>query len=101
MSVPKVAAELVRIEIQIGPELKSVLERAAELQGYTLEEFIITSLLAEAEATIAGHESLRINVSPQAYEQIMAAITNPPPPNKELREAAKDYWTFTSEAERE
>jgi len=101
MSVPKVAAEPVRIEIHVTPELKSLLERAAELQGCTLEEFIITSLLAESEATIAGHESLRIEVSPQAYEQIMAAITNPSPPNKKLREAAQDYSEFVSEAERE
>lgn len=101
MSVPKVAAELNRIEIDVTPELKSLLERAEKLQGCTLEEFIITALMAEAEATIAGHEFLRIDVSPQAYEQIMAAITNPLPPNKELREAAQDYWKFASEAERE
>ena len=101
MSMPKIVAQAERIEARVTPELKALIERAAHLQGRTLEDFIVTSLEAEAEGTISGHATLRIEVSQGAYEQVLAAIENPPPPNEARREAYRDYLDFIGDAEHE
>ena len=86
-----VATKQEQLTIQITAAQRALFEHAAELQGRSLDDFVVTSLEAEAEETIRGHEELTIRVSPKAYEQILEAIENPPPPNENLRRAFRRY----------
>jgi len=50
-----------RINLRLKTQAKSVIERAAGLEGKTVSSFILTSALEHAEQTIAEHEVMKLN----------------------------------------
>ena len=78
-----------RLEARITPAQKAVLQRAAELEGRSLTEFVVTSAQAAARRVIHEHETLALTVGER--EIFIAALLNPPKPNAALRKAARRY----------
>jgi uncharacterized protein (DUF1778 family) len=66
-----------------------LIERAAELRGSTVTEFVVTSAQQAAAATIRDFETLVLR--DQARDVFVNAILNPPPPNDAARAAAQRY----------
>ena len=50
-----------RINLRLKTQAKSVIERAAGLEGKTVSSFILTSALEHAEQTIAEHEVMKLS----------------------------------------
>jgi uncharacterized protein (DUF1778 family) len=65
------------------------LKRAAELQGRTLTDFVMSAADEAACRTIEQTEIIRLSVEDQ--RQIAAAILNPPEPTRALLKAAQRY----------
>lgn len=68
---------------------KNRFEVAAALQGLSLVDFLIAS--AEESATKILRESTMIQLNGQARTDFISALSNPPEPNKKLRELAERY----------
>ena len=78
-----------RLEARITAEQKALIQRAADLQGRTLTDFVIASVQDAARRTIEDMEVIRLNAADsRAFAEALLA---PPKPNRALREAAKRY----------
>jgi uncharacterized protein (DUF1778 family) len=78
-----------RLEARITPDQKRLIERAAELRGTTVTEFVIASAQQAAADTIKNFEVLILR--DQARKVFVQAILNPPLPNEAARAAARRY----------
>lgn len=78
-----------RLEARIAPDQKRLIERAAELRGTTVTDFVVVSAQQAAEKTIKDFESLRLR--DEAREVFVQALLNPAAPNEALRAAAQRY----------
>jgi uncharacterized protein (DUF1778 family) len=78
-----------RLEARIAPEQKRLIERAAQLRGTTVTDFVVLSAQREAARTIKDFEVL--SLAQEAREVFVAAVLNPPSPNEALRAAARRY----------
>lgn len=78
-----------RLEARVTPGQKQMIERAAELRGTTVTEFVVVSAQQAAADTIRDFEMLTLR--DQAREVFISAVLNPPAPNDAARTAAQRY----------
>jgi len=81
----KEIATSARLEARLPADVHALLKRAAEMQGRTLTDFVVTAAREAACRTIEETEIIRLSVESQ--RQIAAAILNPPEPAPALRRA--------------
>jgi uncharacterized protein (DUF1778 family) len=74
-----------RIDAPIGAELQALLERAAEIRGITLTDFVVTAVQEAAQRTIAEAEVIRLSRADS--QRFAEAILSPPPPSPALERA--------------
>jgi uncharacterized protein (DUF1778 family) len=87
--MPNEQTRTARIEARISPEMLAVVKRAAEIQGRSLSDFVVTAAQEAAQRTIEDTALLRLSVEDQRL--MMDAILNPPEPNAALRRAAEAH----------
>ena len=80
-----------RLEARVTPDQKRLIERAAELRGSTVTDFVVVSAQQAAADTIRDFETLVLR--DQARDVFIKAILNPPLPNDAARAAAQRYKT--------
>lgn len=78
-----------RVAVRLTPEVKQALERAAEVSGRSLSDFVVDSAFRAARQAIEEHERLRLDSEDRKV--FLAALDDPPKPNKALRAAAARY----------
>jgi uncharacterized protein (DUF1778 family) len=78
-----------RLEARISPEQKALFQRAADLSGRSLTDFVVSSVQAAAEEAIERHQIIRLSARDSLI--FAEAILNPPEPNENLRAAAARY----------
>jgi uncharacterized protein (DUF1778 family) len=78
-----------RLEARVAPEQKTFFQRAANLRGVTLKEFMIASMREAAVRTIEEHELV---LSANEQRTFVDMLMNPPKPNDALRAAAEDFF---------
>lgn len=78
-----------RLEARITKEQKELFQRAADIQGRTLTDFIISSVLNAAKQVIQENEIMVL--SRQDQEVFVEALLNPPLPSEKLQSAAQRY----------
>jgi uncharacterized protein (DUF1778 family) len=78
-----------RLEARVAPEQKTFFQRAANLRGVTLKEFMIASMREAAVRTIEEHELV---LSANEQRTFVDMLMNPPKPNDALRAAAADFF---------
>lgn len=78
-----------RLEVRIAPEAKALIQKAADLEGRTLKDFVTTAAVDKASRTIAQHQTLTLSL--QDSEAFVEALLNPPQPNPALKAAAQRY----------
>lgn len=88
----KTEARRERLEARVTPEVKALIQRAADLTGRGLTDFLVSSARTAAEETIRTHEVIRLSARDSAA--FVEAFLNPPEPNEKLRAAAEDYRRF-------
>ncbi|MFN0167560.1 MAG: DUF1778 domain-containing protein [Bryobacteraceae bacterium] len=74
-----------RLEARLPAHILALLKRAAEMQGRTLTDFVVTAARDAAVRTIEEAEIVRLSVEDQRL--IAEAILNPPEPTTTLRRA--------------
>lgn len=67
-------------------EVKELIERAAQLRGTSVTDFVVASTQQAATATIQELERLRLQ--DEARKVFVEALLDPPAPNKAARTAA-------------
>lgn len=78
-----------RLEARISREQKALLQRAADLQGRTLTDFVVTNLQEAAVRTIEETQIIRLSANDSRV--FAEALLNPRSPNQKLRVAARRY----------
>lgn len=78
-----------RLEARVDPELKARWQQAADLEGRTLTDFIISSMQESAERVIQRHQ--RMKLTQQDSRDFVETLIDPPEPNRRLIEAARKY----------
>lgn len=78
-----------RLEARITPMQKRLIERAANLRGKSLTDFVLSSAQEAAAQTIKDFESLTLGA--EAQEAFVNAILHPAKPTKSARESALRY----------
>lgn len=67
-----------RLEARISTDLHSMLKRAAELQGRTMTDFVVSAVQDAAQRAIEQAEIVRLSLADQ--ECFAQALLAPPPP---------------------
>lgn len=78
-----------RLEARISQETKALVQKAADLEGRTLTDFVVASVQAAAYKVIEEHQTLKLSI--EDSEAFVDAILNPPKPNEALKLAALRY----------
>lgn len=74
-----------RLEARINPELHALIKRAAELQGRTLTDFVVSAVQDAARRAIEQAEIIRLSLADQ--ECFARALLAPPEPAPALKRA--------------
>lgn len=82
-----------RLEARVTAEQKTLIERAAALQGRTVTDFVLTSVQDAARRAIEEHQQLELSV--RDSEAFVDALLNPKPVNGRLRETVRRYRETT------
>jgi uncharacterized protein (DUF1778 family) len=80
------AAPTARLEARISTELHAMLKRAAEIQGRTLTDFVVTAMQEAAQRTIEQGEVVRLSLADS--ERFAQALLSPPGPSPALERAS-------------
>jgi uncharacterized protein (DUF1778 family) len=83
---------IARLEARIAPEALAIVRRAAEIQGRSVSEFVVTAAQEAARKTVSEVEIIR--VSRAAQEQFAALLTKPAAPVPALKKAFARHRTL-------
>jgi uncharacterized protein (DUF1778 family) len=75
--------------VRVGSQQKKLFQRAADLQGFTLTEFVTVTLVAAAKDAIK--EAGLMTLTTQGQEAFFEALARTPAPNRNLLKAARRY----------
>ena len=73
------------LNLRIKPELRGLIDRAAELRGKNRTDFVLTAARQAAEDTLLSRTV--IAMEPKAYEEFLARLDAPASPNPRLLRA--------------
>ena len=82
------AARSERIELRAKPEVKAVIERAAQLRHTTVSAYLLETAFQRAQADLKETEALVLNEKDRT--RFFALIDSPPQPNSALRSLFRD-----------
>lgn len=92
--MPNSHENIVRVTARIPVSVQEILERAAELSGATLNQFMVQAALKEAKKIIEDERLIILSVSDA--EKVFNLIENPPAPNTRLKSAMRKHKEFFS-----
>jgi uncharacterized protein (DUF1778 family) len=78
-----------RLETRLPPEVHDLLKRAAEIQGRSVSDFVVTAAQDAARKVISEIELIQLTRDGQ--ERFAALIVAPPAPTPALRKAFKAH----------
>ena len=93
---PYSAEKGVRLEARLSPEQKKLIQRAADLVGWSLTDFVVSSSQQAANKIIREHEI--ISLTAQESEHFVGVLLNAVKPNTALKKAAEKYRAFAKTA---
>lgn len=78
-------AAIARLEARLTPDVHALIKRAAELQGRSISDFVVSTAQEAAQKVIEQAEVMRLSLADQ--ECFASALIEPPKPNPALRRA--------------
>jgi uncharacterized protein (DUF1778 family) len=78
-----------RLEARLPPDVHAMLKRAAQIQGRSLTDFVVTAAQEAARHTIEDTEIIRL--SAEGQRRFAEALLNPPEPNEALKRAFEHH----------
>ena len=88
-TMPTILEDKSRISTRVPAELRNTLEQAAQLQGATLNQFVVQSAFQEAQRVVERETVIRL--SRRDAQKVFSLLDRPPKPNARLIEAVKAY----------
>ncbi len=79
------ATRSARLEARIAPDALQLVKKAAELEGRSVSDFVVSAAQEAARRTIEGDRVIRL--SAQVQSQFVDALLTPPEPAEALRRA--------------
>lgn len=76
-----------RIELRTKPEVKSIIERAAQLQHTTISAYLIEAALKKAQEDMMESESFVLDQNDR--DLFFKLVSSPPKPNAALKSLMK------------
>jgi uncharacterized protein (DUF1778 family) len=89
MSLKEPDSKSERLEARVSSVQKRLIQKAADLQGVSMTDFMITYLQEAAERVIQHHQMLQLSI--EDSQLLVDALLSPPEPNEALLKAAKRY----------
>ncbi len=74
-----------RIEARVEPEVRNLINEAAELEGCSVSEFLVASAKERAERAL--HHQTVIRLTTESQIRFAELILDPQPPNEAMKEA--------------
>jgi uncharacterized protein (DUF1778 family) len=78
-----------RLEARIPQDVHALLKRAAEIEGRTLTDFVVSAARTAAFETVERSEVFRL--SSEASAMIAGLLVNPPPANDAMKRALEQH----------
>ena len=75
------------LNLRIKPELRGLIDRAAQLAGKNRTDFVLDAARRAAEDALLDRTVF--SVSPKAYAEFLERLDAPPQPNERLRRTMK------------
>ena len=88
-SAAQATGRTARLEARVTDDQKALFQRAADLTGRSLTDFVVSSAQEIAARTVREREVLTL--SGLDRKVFLDAFLNPPSPSKRLRQAASRY----------
>jgi uncharacterized protein (DUF1778 family) len=80
---------IARLEARLPADVHAMLKRAAQIQGRTLTDFVVTAAQEAARHAIEDAEIIRL--SAEGQRRFADAMLNPPEPNEALKRAFEHH----------
>jgi uncharacterized protein (DUF1778 family) len=84
-TIPKVRDVRKPLNMRIKPETRKLLDRAAELTGKNLTDFVLDAARQAAQNALLDRSVIQLNN--KAYGAFVALLDAPPQPNERLRKS--------------
>lgn len=78
-----------RLAARVKPDTYALIKRAAEIEGITLTDFMISNLQAAARKVIADSEIIHLSLADQ--HRFADSLLEPYKPNENMLKAMRDY----------
>jgi uncharacterized protein (DUF1778 family) len=85
-----------RLEARLPSDIHAMLKRAAEIEGRTLTDFVVSAAREAASRTIEQTEILRVSAEDQ--QRIADALLNPPAPSPAMQRAFRRHLELFGQA---
>lgn len=82
-------AAIERLDVRLTREKKELIEQAAAASGQTVTDFTVSTLCRRARKVLRDEQVLVL--SDRDRDAFLAALENPPKPNRALLRAAQDW----------
>ncbi|RUM05270.1 DUF1778 domain-containing protein [Rhizobium chutanense] len=83
--MPQQTTRTTRLEARISPEALAIVKRAAEMQGRSLSDFVVSAAQDAARRTIEENQLIRLSIEGQA--RFVDMLLDPPEPTEALKRA--------------
>lgn len=91
------ASKTARLEARITPNLQALLKRAAEIEGRSVTDFVVSAVQEAAERRIEQAQVIRLSLADQ--KAFVEAILSPPEPTAALKRAFKRHRELIQKSE--
>ncbi len=78
-----------RLEARITAEQKALIQRAAELEGRSVTDYVIASVQDAARRTVDAHQTIVLSAADS--RAFVEALLDPPPVNVRLKDSVQRY----------
>lgn len=82
-----------RLEARITSDQKALIQRAAELEGRSLTDYVISSVQDAAKRTVEAHEVIVLSAADS--RAFVDALLDPTPVNARLKDSVRRYRAAT------
>ncbi len=82
-----------RLEARITADQKALIQRAAELEGRSVTDYVVSSVQDAARRTVEAHDVMVLNAAES--RAFVDALLDPPPINDRLQDSVRRHRAMT------
>ena len=82
-----------RLEARVTAEQKALIQRAADLEGRSVTDYVLASVQDAAKRTVESHETIVLGAADS--RAFVDALLDPPPMPRRLKDSVRRYRKVT------